>query len=76
VANELTFESGLVAIIRTKTADEARAAATALIAAGVDVIEFTTTTPAVFDLIEEFASNAANTGVHVGLGTAMNRSHV
>lgn len=39
MANELTFESGLVAIIRTKTADEARAAATALIAAGVDVIE-------------------------------------
>ena len=73
MANELTFESGLVAIIRTKTADEARAAATALIAAGVDVIEFTTTTPAVFDLIEEFASKP---GVHVGLGTAMNRTHV
>jgi 2-dehydro-3-deoxyphosphogluconate aldolase / (4S)-4-hydroxy-2-oxoglutarate aldolase len=73
MANELTFESGLVAIIRTKTADEARAAAAALIAAGVDVIEFTTTTPAVFDLIEEFASNS---GVHVGLGTAMNRAHV
>ena len=36
MANELTFESGLVAIIRTKTADDARAAATALIAAGVD----------------------------------------
>ena len=73
MANELTFESGLVAIIRTKTADDARAAATALIAAGVDVIEFTTTTPAVFDLIEEFASKP---GVHVGLGTAMNRAHV
>ena len=56
MAKELSFESGLVAIIRTKTADEARAAATALIAAGVDVIEFTTTTPAVFDLIEEFAN--------------------
>ena len=74
--SEVSFDSGLVAIIRTKTADEARTAATALIAAGVDVIEFTTTTPAVFDLIEEFASNASYTGVHVGLGTAMNRSHV
>ena len=71
MANELSFASGLVAIIRTKTPDEARAAASALIAAGVDVIEFTTTTPAVFDLIEEFASNTSNTGVHVGLGTAM-----
>ncbi len=73
MANELTFESGLVAIIRTKTADDARAAATALIAAGVDVIEFTTTTPAVFDLIEEFSSKP---GIRVGLGTAMNRAHV
>ena len=76
MGNDLSFDSGLVAIIRTKTANEARAAATALIAARVEVIEFTTTTPSVFDLIEEFASNTANTGVHVGLGTAMNRSHV
>jgi len=74
--NEVSFDSGLVAIIRTKTADEARTAASALIAAGVDVIEFTTTTPAVFDLIEEFASDASNKNIHVGLGTAMNRSHV
>ncbi|MFZ4063829.1 MAG: bifunctional 4-hydroxy-2-oxoglutarate aldolase/2-dehydro-3-deoxy-phosphogluconate aldolase [Candidatus Nanopelagicaceae bacterium] len=71
--SEVSFDSGLVAIIRTKTADEARTAATALIASGVDVIEFTTTTPAVFDLIEEFASNK---DVHVGLGTAMSRAHV
>ena len=35
MANERSFESGLVAIIRTKPADEARAAATALIAAPV-----------------------------------------
>ena len=74
--SEVSFDSGLVAIIRTKTADEARSAATALIAAGVDVIEFTTTTPAVFDLIEEFSSDASNKNIHVGLGTAMNRSHV
>jgi 2-dehydro-3-deoxyphosphogluconate aldolase/(4S)-4-hydroxy-2-oxoglutarate aldolase len=76
VANQLSFKSGLVAIIRTKTADEARAAAIALISSGVDVIEFTTTTPAVFDLIEEFSSDTSNSGVHVGLGTAMSRSHV
>lgn len=72
----MSFDSGLVAIIRTKTADEARSAASALIAAGIDVIEFTTTTPAVFDLIEEFASDTSNKNVHVGLGTAMNRAHV
>jgi 2-dehydro-3-deoxyphosphogluconate aldolase / (4S)-4-hydroxy-2-oxoglutarate aldolase len=76
MSKEVSFTSGLVAIIRTKTSDEARTAATALIAAGVEAIEFTTTTPAVFDLIEEFASNSANTHVQVGLGTAMTRSHV
>ena len=70
---ELSFDSGLVAIIRTKTADEARAAATALIAAGVDVIEFTTTTPAVFDLIEEFSGL---NGVEIALGTAISKQDV
>ena len=74
--SDVSFESGLVGIIRTKTADEARSAASALIAAGVDVIEFTTTTPAVFDLIEEFSSDTSNKTVHVGLGTAMTRAHV
>ena len=38
--SDVSFDSGLVAIIRTKTADEARSAASALIAAGVDVIEY------------------------------------
>ena len=76
MTNNAAFNSGLVAIIRSSTADQARENATALIAAGIEVIEFTTTTPAVFELIEEFTSNSTSKHVHVGLGTAMSRSHV
>ena len=76
MTNNAAFNSGLVAIIRSATADQARENATALIAEGIEVIEFTTTTPAVFELIEEFTSDSNSKHVHVGLGTAMNRSHV
>ena len=69
----LSFDSGLVAIIRTNSIDEARNFARALTDAGVDLIEFTTTTPGAFDLIAEFS---AVQGLHVGLGTAMNESDV
>ena len=71
--SKVNFDSGLVAIIRSKSANEGREYAQALIEAGVELIEFTTTTPDVFDLIEEF-SNKKN--VQVGLGTAMSKKHV
>ena len=73
MSKKVNFDSGLVAIIRTKTANEGREYAQALLEAGVDLIEFTTTTPEVFNLIEEFA---AKPGVQVGLGTAMDKKHV
>jgi len=71
--NGLSFDSGLVAIIRNNSTDEARNFACALIEAGVDLIEFTTTTPGAFDLIAEFSSVK---GLHVGVGTAMSESDV
>jgi 2-dehydro-3-deoxyphosphogluconate aldolase/(4S)-4-hydroxy-2-oxoglutarate aldolase len=70
---KISFDSGLVAILRTKTEEDARAMATALVDAGINLIEFTTTTPGVFDLIEEFA---ANKSLQVGLGTALSKRHV
>ncbi|MEI7476886.1 MAG: bifunctional 4-hydroxy-2-oxoglutarate aldolase/2-dehydro-3-deoxy-phosphogluconate aldolase [Actinomycetes bacterium] len=70
---ELPIDSGLVAIIRSKTENEGREFAQALVEAGVTLIEFTTTTPGAFKLIEEFASKP---GLYVGLGTAMNKKHV
>jgi len=69
----LPIESGLVAIIRTKSESEGRDFAVALVDAGVTMLEFTTTTPGAFDLIEEFSQRP---GLHVGLGTAMNKKHV
>jgi 2-keto-3-deoxy-6-phosphogluconate aldolase len=71
--NTPVFDFSLVAIIRTGTANEAREYAKVLLAAEVESIEFTTVTPGVFDLIEEFASDKK---VHVGLGTAMTKEHV
>ena len=66
-------ESSIVAIIRTKTSAEGKSAALALKNAGITCFEFTTTTPDVFDLIEEFA---AISGLTVGVGTAMSPAHV
>jgi 2-dehydro-3-deoxyphosphogluconate aldolase/(4S)-4-hydroxy-2-oxoglutarate aldolase len=69
----VNFNSGLIAIIRTKTTQEGRTFAQAFVDAGVDLIEFTTTTPGAFDLIEEF-SGIKN--VQIALGTAMSKQDV
>jgi 2-dehydro-3-deoxyphosphogluconate aldolase/(4S)-4-hydroxy-2-oxoglutarate aldolase len=66
-------ESSILAIIRTKTSAEGRNAASALKSAGITCFEFTTTTPDVFDLIEEFA---AISGLTVGIGTTMSPAQV
>ena len=65
--------SSMVAIIRSKDFEDAKQAAASLCAAGVTSIEFTTTTPRVFDLIEEFSKIE---GMNVGVGTAMSADHV
>jgi 2-dehydro-3-deoxyphosphogluconate aldolase/(4S)-4-hydroxy-2-oxoglutarate aldolase len=69
----VNFNSGLIAIIRTSTTKEGRTFAQAFVDAGVDLIEFTTTTPGAFDLIEEFSGLKK---VHVALGTAMSKQDV
>jgi len=69
----IPLDSGLVAILRTKTESEAREMANALVAAGVKLIEFTTTTPGALNLVEEFA---ANKSLYIGLGTATTKEHV
>ena len=71
--NGVDFASGLVAIIRSNSTDEGRKFARAFVDAGVDLIEFTTTTPGVFDLIEEFSGL---NGVQIALGTAMSKQDV
>ena len=73
VINGIDFSASLIAIIRSNSTDEGRKFAHALVAAGVDLIEFTTTTPGVFDLIEEFSGLD---GVQIALGTAMSKEDV
>jgi 2-dehydro-3-deoxyphosphogluconate aldolase/(4S)-4-hydroxy-2-oxoglutarate aldolase len=73
VINGIDFSASLIAIIRSNSTDEGRKFAHALVAAGVDLIEFTTTTPGVFDLIEEFSGLA---DVKIALGTAMSKEDV
>jgi 2-dehydro-3-deoxyphosphogluconate aldolase/(4S)-4-hydroxy-2-oxoglutarate aldolase len=73
VINGIDFSASLIAIIRSNSTDEGRKLAQALVAAGVDLIEFTTTTPGVFDLIEEFSGLA---DVKIALGTAMSKEDV
>lgn len=65
--------SAMMAIVRTTNSDEAREIARALIAANVSVLEFTTTCPKVFDLIEEFSHDLS---IHIGVGTALTPSDV
>jgi 2-dehydro-3-deoxyphosphogluconate aldolase/(4S)-4-hydroxy-2-oxoglutarate aldolase len=71
--NGVDLSSGLIAIIRSKSTYEGREFAQAFVDAGVDLIEFTTTTPGAFDLIEEF-SGIKN--VQIALGTAMSKQDV
>ena len=48
----IPLDSGLIAILRVKSEGEARDIAKELVKAGVKLIEFTTTNPGAFDLIE------------------------
>lgn len=65
--------TAIMAIVRTSSFDDARQLARSLIAAKVSVLEFTTTCPNVFDLIEEFSHEAS---IHIGVGTAISPSDV
>ena len=69
----ISFETGLVAILRTKTESDSRDMANALVNAGITLIEFTMTTPGALNLVEEFS---ANKSINVGLGTVLTTEHV
>ena len=65
--------SAIMAIVRTSSASQAREIGHALVEAGLNIIEFTTSCPDVFSLIEEFAQIK---DLQLGLGTALTTSHV
>jgi 2-dehydro-3-deoxyphosphogluconate aldolase/(4S)-4-hydroxy-2-oxoglutarate aldolase len=66
-------EDRLVAVIRTPTAELARAAARAMSQAGVRLVEITLTVPDAFEVIEELATDDAFAarGSIVGAGTVL-----
>ena len=66
---KISFDSGLVAILRTKTESDARDMANALVNAGIKLIEFTTTTPGALNLVEEFSAKDRKS-------TRLNSSHI
>lgn len=67
------FEScAMMAIIRSDNELHARELGHALVNAGMRIIEFTTTCPNVFGLIEEFAQEP----IYVGVGTTTSKEHV
>ena len=60
---------GLIPIVRTASADEARRAADAILAAGVDVLEITLTVPGALGVIEDLARRHA--ALILGAGTVL-----
>jgi len=62
----------MIAIVRSDNEIKARELGRALVDAGVGIIEFTTTCPNVFELIEEFSQES----IYVGVGTALSKEHV
>lgn len=56
-AQQLIFETGIVAIIRAKSSDQLLAAAEAVLAGGVKAIEVTMTTPNALGVIQQAASH-------------------
>ncbi|HWO43825.1 MAG TPA: bifunctional 4-hydroxy-2-oxoglutarate aldolase/2-dehydro-3-deoxy-phosphogluconate aldolase [Candidatus Eisenbacteria bacterium] len=62
----------LVAVIRSRTRDDALSLARAAARAGISLIEITTTVPEAFGVIEELAAEG---GLQVGAGTVLSADH-
>jgi 2-dehydro-3-deoxyphosphogluconate aldolase/(4S)-4-hydroxy-2-oxoglutarate aldolase len=62
----------LVAVVRSKTAEEALATARAAAEGGVRFVEITLTVPGAFDVIQKLALDPA---LYVGAGTVLSKEH-
>lgn len=67
---ETILETGVVAIMRAKSADQLLEAAEAVLAGGVKAIEVTMTTPGALDVIRQAANKFGNT-VLFGVGSVL-----
>lgn len=70
IISEIT-KTGLVAVIRANTKQEAKKIADACIKGGATAIEITFTVPGADEIIKELSSAYKNTGVILGAGTVM-----
>lgn len=68
-------DGGLVAIVRLKAAAPLIAVAEAVVAGGVDVVEFTMTTPGALEVLREASRSLGNT-VLLGAGTVLDAETV
>jgi len=64
------FDSGVIAIVRLDSADQLLRVAEAIMAGGVNVIEFTMTTPGALDVIRK-ASDRFGDEILLGVGTVL-----
>jgi 2-dehydro-3-deoxyphosphogluconate aldolase/(4S)-4-hydroxy-2-oxoglutarate aldolase len=65
------IDTGIVAIVRTETSDNARKIIEAIIAGGISAIEITMTVPNALDVIKEVAYYYKNTEVILGVGSVL-----
>ena len=63
-------DSRLVAVLRSKTAEEAMLTAKSAISAGVKFVEVTLSVPGAFEVIEALTREST---VHVGAGTVLSK---
>ncbi len=64
-------EVGIIPVIRTTSADEARSVIGAILAGGINILEITMTIPNAVELIENLAQELNNDAI-IGAGTVLN----
>jgi 2-dehydro-3-deoxyphosphogluconate aldolase/(4S)-4-hydroxy-2-oxoglutarate aldolase len=74
IANAIR-DQRVIGIVRTSTAEEAHAAATALLRAGLRVVEVSLVTPGALEVIKSLSGVAA-AGSHIGVGTVLRPDQV
>lgn len=67
-------DHGVVAIVRERSADQARQAVQALLDAGARVVEISTTTPGALDVVHEFTGQITDEDVLIGVGTVLDET--
>ena len=68
---EKVLQSGIVAIVRTDNADQAKKIVGAISEGGIKVIEVTMSVPGAIDVIKELSGFCAQAGITLGVGSVL-----